>query len=128
MDRTRQRIAIAVLLAACVPGCATYETSSAPSAVVIPARTQVVSARRAADAVVIGRSTRADVLAALGQTQVISFDSGFEVWVYRLAGDTSAGDIARRRADAESRAEFVILFAPSGLVTKTRIRQAPLRG
>jgi hypothetical protein len=76
-------------------------------------RKKVVPADRVKDAVAIGKSTRADVIAALGETLVISFDTGYEVWVYRLANAPTA--------------EFVILFAPSGLVAKTRIRPAPQR-
>ena len=59
-------------------------------------------------AVTIGKSTKADVMAALGETLVISFDTGYEVWVYRLAENR--------------RAEFVILFEPSGVVAKTRTK------
>jgi hypothetical protein len=87
-------------------------------------------------AVAIGQSTRADVLAALGKTLVISFDNGYEVWVYRLASDTPlketlAQRLTRRGSDkaaAEQSAEFVILFDPSGLVAKTRVRPAPEAG
>jgi hypothetical protein len=38
------------------------------------------------------------------------------VWVYRIAGGGNA---------SSGNAEFVILFAPSGVVAKTRIRPAP---
>ena len=60
------------------------------------------------NAITVGKSTKADVVALLGETLAISFDTGYEVWVYRLGKDRNA-------------AEFVILFAPSGLVAKTRI-------
>ena len=60
-----------------------------------------------------GKSTKADVLAALGPGIAIKFDSGYEVWAYRWPG-----------AQGTSRAatELVILFEPSGIVKKTRIR------
>jgi hypothetical protein len=105
------RISVALALAACMAGCVTPGASMVPSAVVTPLRPKVIPADRVKDSVFIGKSTRADVIAALGETLVISFDSGFEVWVYRLGKDTTA--------------EFVILFAPTGLVAKTRIRPAP---
>jgi hypothetical protein len=73
-----------------------------------------MSMQDAKDAVVIGSATKADVLAALGSGNVVKFDSGFEVWVYK-------GRTANTTAD---RAEFVILFTPSGIVKKTRIRPA----
>ena len=77
-----------------------------------------MSVQAASDKVVIGKSSKADVLAALGGATVIVFDSGFEVWAYRVKG-----------AQAQSsRAEFVVLFAPDGVVRKTRIRPShPLR-
>ena len=67
----------------------------------------------AMDVIAIGRSTKADVSSALGQAIVIPFDSGHEVWVYRWAG-----------ADRTTRAatELVVLFDPSGLAAKVRLR------
>jgi hypothetical protein len=105
---TALRIGVALACATIVAGCA-MQPSTTPSAVVTSPRTKVIAAQRLKDAVAIGKSTKADVIASLGETLVISFDTGYEVWVYRLAEDR--------------RAEFVILFAPSGLVTKTRIRR-----
>ena len=68
-----------------------------------------------AGVVTIGKSTKSDVLAALGKTTVVSFDSGFEVWVYQIKDETPVA----------GKTEFVVLFAPSGVVAKTRIRPAP---
>jgi hypothetical protein len=107
---TLSRIGIALAFAVCVVGCAT-QPSTVPSAVVTSPRAKLIAADRVKDAVVIGKSTKADVIAALGETLVISFDTGYEVWVYRLANAQTG--------------EFVILFAPYGLVAKTRIRPAP---
>ena len=73
-----------------------------------------MSMQQADSVVAIGQSTKADVLAALGPATVIRFDSGQEVWVYR-------GKLLRLPATG---AEFVILFAPSGVVQKTRTRPA----
>ena len=66
--------------------------------------TGLAAAERARTTVTAGQ-TKADVLAALGKGQVIAFDSGYEVWVYRMAVT-----------------EFIVLFAPDGKVTKTRVR------
>ena len=63
--------------------------------------------------IVIGKSSKADVSSALGRATVISFDSGYEVWVYRWA----AADRTTRAAS-----ELVVLFEPSGLATKVRVR------
>ena len=74
-----------------------------------------MSMRTASDAVVVGQSTKAEVASVLGAATVVTFDSGFEVWVYR----TSAS------SEAAAKAEFVILFAPSGVAKKTRLILAP---
>jgi len=99
-----------VVALACVLSMTACEAPSPvmPSAVVTPMRPKAVAAERAQNAVVPGRSTRADVQGALGETLVITFDNGYEVWVYRL-GSARAG-------------EFVVLFEPSGVVAKTRMR------
>ena len=123
---------LAPVFALCLAACVTLP-SSAPTAVVTSHRAKAIPAERTQDSVVAGKSTRADVLASLGETLAIRFDSGYEVWVYRLSGDTPARNaVARSVARSGSReteramdAEFVILFAPSGLVAKTRISAAP---
>ena len=125
-------------LCAEVTGCAGTGTSSLTSATALLSGTRTVSGRDLRDAIAIGRSTKADLIAALGKTTVISFDSGFEVWVYQYSGDNLPGETAadaksaeRNRAGSDpgtaAGGEFVVLFAPSGVVTKTRIRPAPPR-
>ena len=79
-----------------------------------PFRDPHQSMQSAKDLVVTGQATRADVLAALGPATVVKFDSGFEVWVYRAKSSESKVDPA----------EFVLLFTPSGIVKKTRLRPA----
>jgi len=98
-------------------------------------RTNEIPVGRVGETVVIGK-TKGDVIAALGETLVISFDSGFEVWVYRLASDApakaaqpqGAARTGSEKAGPGATGEFVVLFAPSGLVAKTRIRPAPPPG
>jgi hypothetical protein len=58
----------------------------------------------AGDALGPGRSTKADVRAALGEATVVDFPSGYEVWVYR----------------EPPAAELVLLFAPSGVLARAR--------
>jgi hypothetical protein len=96
--KTLRRAGIAAAYCACVAGC------------VAMAPYTVIPAGKSGDAVTIGKSTKADVLAALGKTTAVSFDSGYEVWVYQTKGERRGGD------------EFVVLFAPSGIVAKTRSR------
>jgi len=61
----------------------------------------------------VGKSTKADVRAALGEAVVVDFESGYEVWVYRERLPEKAKPPA---------AELVLLFDPSGTLAKTRIR------
>ena len=70
---------------------------------------EVRSAKAASDALSIGKSTKAQVRAALGQAVVIDFDSGYEVWLYREKPPKQASELA-------------LLFAPSGTLAKARIR------
>jgi outer membrane protein assembly factor BamE (lipoprotein component of BamABCDE complex) len=125
--KTLFRVGVVSAFCACVAGCAAPGASSVTTAAATPAN--IISADNAKDAVTVGKSTKADVVAALGKTTVVSFDSGFEVWVYQIKGDTPTGAGWWGRADSEKRrlgkTEFVVLFAPSGVVAKTRIRPAP---
>jgi hypothetical protein len=102
------------VLAACalLGGCAAVQPP--PKKVDAPLRPgEILSAQAAADAVTIGKSTKADVRAALGEAVVIDFESGYEVWVYR--------ERLREKATPPP-AEFVLLFTPSGVLAKRRIR------
>jgi hypothetical protein len=106
---------VRAIVAACalVGGCALLQPAPAPEAAPLgPA--EVRSAQAARDTLSIGNSTRADVRAALGDAIVVDFDSGYEVWVYREQ---------RREKMRPPATELVLLFEPSGVLTKTRIRQ-----
>ncbi len=108
-----RRASLACALGAGLAGCAGpggLLNSDGAAAFSLP---ESMSAQAAKDTVVAGRSTRSDVKAALGKATGIRFDSGYEVWVYRDKGSRTA---------TGAPTEFVILFAPSGVVKKTRIR------
>jgi len=105
-----RRASAILAFCACVAGCATTdgEQPSLTRATTVPAEARA--------AVTIGRSTKAEILAALGKTAAIVFESGYEVWVYRL----------RDAVDSQvATAEFVLLFDPAGVLAKTRIRPSP---
>ncbi len=87
----------ALLLAAC---------ASAP-----PPRGTQVDQQRIAEVAIVGQASRASVLAALGNTHTVSFDSGYQSWVYQVP--RGGGRFA----------EYVILFDPAGLVARTRVRE-----
>jgi hypothetical protein len=107
------------LLSACFAICALAAgCASVDGAVLVPdapgvMRAGGISAPAAQASIANGKSTKADVMAALGQAIVIPFDSGFEVWVYRWPGAQKTSRTAT---------ELVILFEPSGVVKKTRVR------
>lgn len=84
-----------------------------PGPVRMPAG-QTLTPQAAMELIAIGKSGKAEVSAALGgKAIVIPFDSGYEVWVYRWPGP----DKTTRAAT-----ELVLLFEPSGLVKKLRLR------
>ena len=110
------RAPFACVLAACcalLPGCAILEGSALGPDAPGVMQTKGISPAAAQAAVAIGKSTQAEVKSALGEGAVVRFDSGFEVWVYRWPG-------AQRTNRAAT--EFVVLFDPSGVVRKTRLR------
>lgn len=112
------RFASAVAGMAMVAGCAMpagqVSIEKPPSTALAPGLTPQAAQAR----VVPGQSTKAQVAAALGPATVVHFDSGYEVWVYQQKD---------ARADREPD-ELVVLFAPDGVVKKTRLRMGePLR-
>ena len=105
---------LAALSCIWLAGCAGPFGAFGPTDTTPTFRDTSLSMQGAKDAVVVGSATKADVLAALGSGNVVKFDSGFEVWVYKDRTASTAAD----------KAEFVVLFTPSGIVKKTRIRPA----
>ena len=77
-----------------------------------PFRDSTLSMRDAQQSVLEGETTQRAVLVALGPATEIKFDSGYTIWVYR----------AKAAAPDTDQAELVILFSPSGIVKKTRLR------
>ena len=113
---TRRRIlllAAALTGALWLAGCASAFRTSKPE--LPPFRDASMSLQAASDVITPGKTTKAGALETLGQATVVKFDSGFEVWVYR-AHSSKASNV-----DAAP-AEFVILFTPEGVASKTRLR------
>ena len=64
-------------------------------------------------ALVVGKDTKAQVRAKLGEAVIVDFASGYEVWVYReQLPEKSPGPAA----------ELVLLFDPAGTLAKARVR------
>ena len=106
----------ATLICLGLAGCASPLSMSDQQARAPAFRDPAMSIESANAAIAIGTSTRAEVLAVLGPGTVVTFDSGFEIWVYRGQPPDTASNAATKPA------ELVILFAPSGVVKKTRIK------
>ena len=102
---------LALMLSLALAGCAGGPGGEAS---VAPFRDKNMSLQSADGIIAVGTSTKAEVLAALGPATVVKFDSGYEVWAYR--------DKPARAAVPGN--EFVILFAPDGIVKKTQVRPA----
>lgn len=117
MRRASLCLAGCLLLAGCA-GAPGLQRQAGTAVFKDPALT-MASAR---DRIVIGKSSRQDLLDALGPAEVIAFDSGYAVWVYREA--EPRGRAARASAE---RAQLVVLVSPSGLVEKVRFRPAQVQ-
>jgi len=100
----------ALLACALLAGCALTQPKPAEKPL---GPGEIVSALEAANALRVGTSTKSDVRAALGQATVVDFPSGYDVWVYRERRDPK---------DPKTSAELVLLFEPSGILAKTRVR------
>lgn len=74
---------------------------------------EIPSTATAENALTVGKSSRSDVRAALGEATVVDFTSGYEVWVYRQRPTEKPPAPA---------AELVLLFDPSGILSRTRVR------
>ena len=100
---------LCLLMAACAgPG------GLGASRKITPFSDPAMTIQRAMALAVPGQATKADVAAALGAANVVTFDSGYEIWVYREKPDVPNADSA----------ELVILFTPAGVVQKSRTRPA----
>lgn len=90
----------ALLAALLLAGCASAPTPGT-----------LVSAERFRQQVTPGKTTRAELLAAFGQTRTVRFDSGMEAWLYSTNGAGGAE-------------ELVLLLDGAGMVRKLRVRPA----
>jgi hypothetical protein len=75
-----------------------------------PEAGKVVSQDRFEQLIVPGRTTKAELLAAFGETKTVVFDSGYEAWLYE--SDAGGG----------RHTELVLLLGPDGIVRKMRRR------
>jgi outer membrane protein assembly factor BamE (lipoprotein component of BamABCDE complex) len=109
------RLAAACVVCAALAGCATSGKleENGPGIVRVAPQAAFAQAQAARERVHVG-DTRDQVAAALGPSNILQFESGWQVWIYRWPG-----------ADESTRAatELVILFEPRGVVRKIRVRR-----
>ena len=117
-DRLR-RARAAMLLAGCLllSACAGLPSLFGAADQVATLRDTSMAVETARDLIAPGRSSAAEVQAVLGPANVVRFDSGFEVWVYR----------ARSREAQGALAELILLVDRAGVVRKARVRMPPDR-
>ena len=106
--KTRLRSIAALVCCLCVVACGSLNSGNTGP----PFRDPTMSMQTARGMIVVGKTTQTDVKEILGPATNIQFESGNVLWVYRTQTAQSETD----------RAELVILFDPSGLVKKTRLR------
>jgi hypothetical protein len=104
----------ALLVLACLAGCAAVEPRPAEKPL---GPGEVASAHAAREILESGKTTKADVRQGLGQAVVVDFPSGYEVWVYRERPKQ-----VKKEEPPVPGAELVLLFEPSGILAKTRVR------
>jgi hypothetical protein len=115
--------ALALLAALAAAGCAGPRAGARTGDEVRTLRDPEMSLAQASALVRPGHSTRVGVEAALGPAATVRFGSGHEVWVWR-SRVAASGSRQSSREKEPPRAEFIVLFSPSGIAQKTRIRQA----
>ena len=111
---TGARLGTCLLLAACMAGCAATGNGAVTT----------LSRERAAQAIVIGTSTRADIEKAFGQANVTRFANGYELWLYQVGYAKAVDGIPYVNllvSSADNRRELTILFDRTGVVRKYQL-------
>ena len=104
----------ALLFVLFLAGCATVEPQPEEKPL---GPGEIASAQAAQEFLQPRKTTKADVRQALGQAVVVDFASGYEVWVYRERPKQP-----KKEEPPLPGAELVLLFEPSGVLSKTRVR------
>lgn len=105
-------LAVCLVLAGCA-GPGPLAAGSKGNLAVRTGGERLITPQEALRQIVAGASAKSEVMTALGEGIVVRFDSGYEVWIYRWQGSDQT---------VRGSAELVVLFDPSGLATKVRLR------
>ena len=111
----------AAVLTAVLAGCAAPPRPGGGIEPIPAFRDAGMTVQQARDATAIGL-TKAEVASRLGPAAEVKFASGYEVWAYRMAAPPASRDAARPDDREPDRPEFIVLFSPDGVVSKTRLR------
>ncbi|MBB3121799.1 hypothetical protein [Pseudoduganella violacea] len=78
----------------------------------------------AAQAIVIGKSTKADISESFGSASVTKFSNGYELWLYQLGFSKMVDSLPYVNlvlSSAENKRELSILFDKTGVVKKYQL-------
>lgn len=113
----KARATVRALVCACccaVTGCASTGNGAVTT----------LTAERAAQTIVIGRSTKADIGAAFGAASITPYAGGYEVWLYQIGYSKTIDAVPYVNlllSSADNRKELSILFDRNGVVRKYRL-------
>lgn len=108
------RCIAACLLAAAFAGCAATGNGAV----------KTLTQDRAAQAIVIGKSTKADIEAAFGAGNVTRFSNGYELWLYQVGYSKVVDSVPYVNlvvSSANNKRELSILFDRNGVVKKYQL-------
>jgi outer membrane protein assembly factor BamE (lipoprotein component of BamABCDE complex) len=110
MNSLQRRLTI-FLLAAALAGCASTGNGALAT----------LTQARASEAIVIGKSTKAQVRQAFGEPDVTPFANGYELWLYQLGYAKIVDSLPYVNlvvSSADNKRELSILFDQAGVVKK----------
>ena len=102
------------LLAAATAGCASTGNGTV----------KTLTQERAAQTIVIGKSSKADISAAFGNATITPFANGYEIWLYQLGYSKIVDSLPYVNlvlSSADNKKELSILFDRTGVVRKYQL-------
>jgi hypothetical protein len=87
---------------------------------------KTLTQERAAQAIVIGKSTKADIGAAFGAASITNFTNGYELWLYQVGYAKVVDSLPYVNLvvnSADNKRELSILFDRNGVVKKYQLRE-----